>query len=71
MLNKSFGGIYFHFNILNENTAKKWVLKFAFFGTEESVLKRSISHYLTSIIKVVCELHHEWLSDLRLRMLGN
>ena len=30
MLNKSFGVIYFHFNIFSEKTANKWVLKFAF-----------------------------------------
>ena len=30
MLNKSFGVIYFHFNIFNTKTAKKQVLKFAF-----------------------------------------
>ena len=45
MLNKSFGVIYFHFNIFSEKTAKQQVLKFAFFGFEEFVPKRSISHY--------------------------
>ena len=41
MLNKSFGVIYFHFNIFSEKTAKKQMLKFAFFGFEECVPGRS------------------------------
>ena len=45
MLNKSFGVIYFHFNIFSEKTANKWVLKFAFFEMVESVPDLSISHY--------------------------
>ena len=45
MLNKSFGVIYFHFNNYREKTAKKWVLKFAFFRSEEFVPERSISHF--------------------------
>ena len=35
MLNKSFGVIYFHFNIFREKTAKKQVLKFVFWGFED------------------------------------
>ena len=45
MLNKSFGVIYFHFNIFSEKTANKWVLKFAFFEMVEFVPDLSISHY--------------------------
>ena len=45
MLNKSFGVIYFHFNIFSEKTANKWVLKFAFFEMVEFVSDLSISHY--------------------------
>ena len=32
MLNKSFGMIYFHFNIFSTKTAKKQALKFAVLG---------------------------------------
>ena len=35
MLNKSFGVIYFHFNIFSEKNSKKQVLKFAFLGFED------------------------------------
>ena len=45
MLNKRFWVIYFHFNIFSEKTAKKQVLKFAFFGFWKCVPERSISHY--------------------------
>ena len=34
MLNKSFGGIYFHFNIFSEKNPKKRVLKLTFLGLE-------------------------------------
>ena len=45
MVNRSFGGIYFHFNIFSEKTANKWVLKFAIFEIEEFASGLSISHY--------------------------
>ena len=45
MLNKRFDVIYFHFDIFGEKTAQQWVLKFAFYSSEEFVPERSISQY--------------------------
>ena len=50
MLDKSFGVIYFHFNISSEKKLIKRVLKFPFFGSEEIVIERFISHYSPVLI---------------------
>ena len=47
MLNKSFGVIYFHFNIFSEETAKQLVLKFAFLSLvslAQSVFQSGLFH---------------------------
>ena len=53
MLNKSFGVIYFHFNIFSEKTANKLLLKIAFFEIEEFVPNLSISHYFWFLWKML------------------